>query len=470
MFREILSIKDLNVNYIAGNEDFKILKNVDFTLFKNEILGIVGESGSGKTTLSKCLMGVLDREETRISFNQYVIGSVEIDSSFENIKKLRGCFINMVMQNPVLSLNPTMTIEDHFRIVLKDVSGIKIRGEQNYLINNILKDVTIEDCSDILKKYPMELSVGMNQRINIALSIINNPKILILDEPTSSVDENNRQKILDTVGILARKNFTSVVLITHDLLSAIKFCNRIIVMKDGLIVDSFHSNQNKFVHSYTRKLYKNSLLKRNIIKNTGGDVLIEMDNVCKSFANVKVLDNFSMRLMKGETLGIIGPSGSGKTTISKLILGFYKPSSGVIRIKKFLKIEIIFQNANSSLNHNQKIFKILNEENYINNKKKYSDDLLFSLLKDFNLPKNILEKYVAELSEGQKQIISIIRGLLNNPDVIIFDEPTSSLDTISQKKILDLLIKVKNKYNLTYIFISHNQRVIRYMCDRNIFI
>jgi peptide/nickel transport system ATP-binding protein len=241
-------------------------------------------------------------------------------------------------------------------------------------------------------------------------------------------------------------------------------------MKDGRIVDSFHSNQNKFVHSYTRKLYKNSLLKRNIIKNTGGDVLIEMDNVCKSFANVKVLDNFSMRLMKGETLGIIGPSGSGKTTISKLILGFYKPSSGVIRIKKFLKIEIIFQNANSSLNHNQKIFKILNEENYINNKKKYSDDLLFSLLKDFNLPKNILEKYVAELSEGQKQIISIIRGLLNNPDVIIFDEPTSSLDTISQKKILDLLIKVKNKYNLTYIFISHNQRVIRYMCDRNIFI
>ncbi|HPT08440.1 MAG TPA: ATP-binding cassette domain-containing protein [bacterium] len=467
MSKEILSIKNLNINSVSNKKRNQILKNINFYLFKNEILGIVGESGSGKTTLARYLLGIIDKDNMETSVDEYFIDDIKIDPLFKNIKKLRGAFINMIMQNPVLSLNPTMTIQEHFKIVLSDVSGIKIKEKQDYLIEKLLKSVAMPNYKDVLKKYPMELSVGMNQRINIALSVVNKPKILILDEPTSSVDEENKEKILNIINSFVKNNKMSAILITHDILSAVKVCHRVLVMRKGSIVDNFYSSQINFNNKYTAELYNGALLKRKKVKfNKKNDILIEMNKIYKNFGNIKVLNNFSMFLKRGETLGIVGPSGSGKTTISKLILGIYKPAHGYINIKKTIKIEIIFQNANLSLNHNQKIFRLLNEENYINKKKEYSRSLIFNFLKDFNLQINILEKYITELSEGQKQIIAIIRSLLNKPDVIILDEPTSSLDSINQKKILDLLIKIKKKYNLTYILISHNQRVIDYMCDR----
>lgn len=418
MPKEALSVKNLNINYISDVRNIQILKNIDFKLFENEILGIVGESGSGKTTLARYLLGILNRDDMDVSADKYLISDIEIDYFFKNMKRLRGVFVNMVMQNSVSSLNPTMTIEDHFRMVLSDVSDIRTKERQDYLIKGSLKRVAMDGYDDVFKKYPMELSVGMCQRINIALSIISNPKILILDEPTSSVDEENRDKILNIINDLAQDNKMSIILITHDILSIAKVCHRALVMRSGCIVDNFYSDQKVFNHDYTQQLYKSALLKRkkseDIIDN---NIFIKMDKVCKNFGNNKVLKNFSMSLKKGETLGLVGPSGSGKTTIAKLILGIYKPLSGHISIKESLKIEIIFQNANLSLNHNQRIFKILNEENYINRKEEHSRDLLLSFLEDFDLSKNILEKYITELSEGQKQIISIIRSLLNGPDV-----------------------------------------------------
>lgn len=471
MSKEILSVKNLNVNYFSDAKRAQALKDINFNLFENEILGIVGESGSGKTTLARCLLGVLDKEDANVFIGQYLVNNIKIDPFFRGIKDLRGVFINMAIQNPVLSLNPTMTIEDHFRMVLNDVSGIKVKKKQDYLMKKVLENMAMDNYDNVLKKYPMELSVGMNQRINIALSIISNPKVLILDEPTSSIDEENRENMSDIINNLVRNNNMSVVLITHDMLLAMRICHRVLVMKKGCIVDRFNKNQVGFCHKYTQQLYESALLKKDrTIASNSDDILIEMDKVCKNFGDNKVLDNFSLCLRRGETLGIVGASGSGKTTISKLILNIYKPSCGSIGIKRSLKIEMIFQNADLSLDHNQKIFRILNEENYINKKKEYSRETILNFLKDFNLSEDILEKNIVELSEGQKQIISIVRSLLNSPDVIILDEPTSSLDTISQKKILDLLIKIKKKHNLTYILISHNQRVIKYMCDRCIYL
>ncbi len=469
MPKEIISIKNLNVSYLLGNNKIKALDNINFRLFENEILGIIGESGSGKTTLARYLLGTLDTAGSEILIEEYLLNNKRIDLFPTKINELRGSFISMIMQNPVSSLNLTMKIHNQFRLVLKDVLNIKQKELQDNLIEVVIKEVSLDNHKDILNKYPLELSDGMNQRINVALSLISNPRVLVMDEPTASIDKENKIRILKVVDKIVHKKNISVVFITHDILLAKKICNRILIMKDNKIVDEICKVNESLSSEYTKLLYKSSLLE---VKKNGDAVfsqkIIELNMISKNFGDNLVVGDFNMYVKTGETVGLVGESGVGKTTICKMIMGIYKPSSGVIKTREKLKIEMVFQNANLSLNHNQKIFKILNEENYINNKNEFSREFISSFFVDFNLPIDILDKYITELSDGQKQIISIIRSLLSSPDVIILDEPTSSLDTITQNKILELLLKIKLKYNLTYILISHDDRVIQYMCNRYI--
>lgn len=469
MPKEIISVKNLNVSYISNNKRNNALININFKLFENEILGIIGESGSGKTTLARYLLGTLDTVGSEINVEEYTLNNTRIDLLPTEINKLRGSFISMIMQNPVSSLNLTMKIHNQFRLVLKDVLNIKKNELQDSLIEEVIRDVSLENHKDILNKYPLELSDGMNQRINVALSLINNPHVLVMDEPTSSIDKENKIRILEVIDKIVNKKNISVVFITHDILLAKKICNRVLIMKDNKIVDEIFKDSELLNNEYTRLLYKSSLLdvKKNI-EAVFGQKIIELNTVSKNFGKNQVVKDFSMYVKKGETLGLVGKSGVGKTTICKIIMGIYRPSSGLINNKENLKIEMVFQNANLSLNHNQKIFKILNEENYINKKDEFSKEYISSFLVDFNLPIDILDKFITELSDGQKQIISIIRSLLSSPDVIILDEPTSSLDIITQNKILDLLLQIKLKYNLTYLLISHDNKVIQYMCNRYI--
>ena len=239
-------------------------------------------------------------------------------------------------------------------------------------------------------------------------------------------------------------------------------------MRKGKIVEEKIKKNKKFdfTENYTKKLYENADLDTCDFNNNNSLKLLQFINVKKSFNNREIIKNINFEVFKNDTLGIVGKSGSGKTTICKLIMGIYTPTEGTIDIKKDIKIEMVYQNANMSINPKQKIYKILNEENYIKKKKVYNENDMKQYFKDFNLPDNVLEKKSIELSGGQKQIISIIRALLNKPDIIILDEPTSSLDVSSQKKLLDLLKYIKEKYSITYIIISHDVKVIDYMCNR----
>ena len=241
-------------------------------------------------------------------------------------------------------------------------------------------------------------------------------------------------------------------------------------MQNGKIVEEAtkEDNEFKFNANYTKALYESAQLNKSIEKKNIGNSIIEFDSVSKKFSNNAVIKSLSFNVFSNEILGIVGRSGVGKTTICKLIMGIYKPNEGKILIQENAKIEMVYQNANMAINPSQNIYKILNEENYIKNRKKYSKGEIKKYLKDFNLPYNVLEKKTSELSGGQRQIVSIIRSLLNLPNVLILDEPTSSLDVLSQKKLLDLLKKIKAKYHLTYIIISHDEKVIEYMCDRYI--
>ena len=225
-------------------------------------------------------------------------------------------------------------------------------------------------------------------------------------------------------------------------------------MQNGKIVEEAtkEDNEFKFNANYTKALYESAQLNKSIEKKNIGNSIIEL----KKFSNNAVIKSLSFNVFSNEILGIVGRSGVGKTTICKLIMGVYKPNEGKILIQENAKIEMVYQNANMAINPSQNIYKILNEENYIKNRKKYSKGEIKKYLKDFNLPYNVLEKKTSELSGGQRQIVSIIRSLLNLPNVLILDEPTSSLDVLSQKKLLDLLKKIKAKYHLTYIIISHD--------------
>lgn len=463
----ILKINSSNVKY--ENEIKYALKDVNLKVYENEIISIIGESGSGKTTLAKYILG-LNEDIADSKVQEYTFNDIRIDLEPEKMKKLYGDTISMVLQDPVASLNPTLKIGTQIQILLKEKYKKITNTEIEEKIEQIFKKIKIENYKEIIKKYPIEISGGMNQRINIALSLIKEPKLLIMDEPTSAIDADNRLNLIQLIKEIQKERKFSIIFITHDILLAQKIADRIIVMKKGKIVEEIIKNNKGFVfnNEYTKVLYNSALLKVNEDKNINKEILVKLKNVVKQFNNNTVINNISFNVLKNETLGLIGKSGSGKTTICKLIMGVYKPTGGYIKVSPNIKIEMVYQNANSAINPNQTIYKILNEENYIKKRKEYELEEIQQYLKDFNLPEDILKRKTTELSGGQKQIINIIRALLNKPDIIILDEPTSSLDVLSQKKLLDLLNYIKIKYSLTYIIISHDDKVIKYMCDRYI--
>lgn len=464
--KKIIDIKSLSINYY---NDAKVINNINFKLYENEIVSIIGESGSGKTTLAKYIMG-LSNDTTNSIVKEYIINNLKVDNNPNLISQLYGDTISMVLQDPVTSLNPTLKIGKQFKIVLKEKYGNIKNDDLDRKLDQIFKEINIDNYKEVINKYPAEISGGMNQRINIALSLIKDPQILIMDEPTSAIDANNRSNLIRLIKRIKENRKLSVIFITHDILLAQNIADRIIVMRKGEIIEeAIKVNETfNFKDRYTKKLYESASLVGKDIFHNENILLISFSNVTKSFNKKDVIKNLNFNIFKNETLGIVGRSGSGKTTVCKLIMGIYKPTKGVIKVKENIKLEMVYQNANTSINPNQKIYKVLNEENYIQKRKEYNKEEIQQYLKDFDLPIDILERKSSELSGGQKQIISIIRALLNKPDIIILDEPTSSLDVSSQKILLDLLKEIKKKYALTYIIISHDNKVIKYMCDRYI--
>ena len=381
------------------------------------------------------------------------------------IAELYGKKIGMTFQDPFLSLNPTLKIKSQISIILKKRYGKLSRKEIYIKSYELLKKLGFDNIDIILNSYPSELSGGMNQKINIALSIELEPDIIIFDEITSALDYNNQDEIINLIIEYYKKKNMTIIFVTHNIILAKKISDRIIIMKEGKIVDDSKNENGEFMFksSYSKILYDNATyMKKNIQNINFEDKLIQLKNITKTFNKKEVLKQTNLILNKGETIGIIGESGCGKTTLCKIICGIYKPDSGYVVMDKNINVEMVFQSAKSSLDFQQTVRSILNENNKINKRKQYDDTFLMKYIKDFNLPFDTLDRFPDEFSGGQNQKIAIIRALLNKPNVIIFDEPTSALDVSSQKDILDIINHIKEKYNLTYIFISHNPQVINF--------
>ena len=517
-----LEIKNLNISYLTRKEKIVASKNVEFSLERGEILGIVGESGSGKSTIANAIINLID-PPGEITDGSIKIDNEEICNNEEIIQKARGKKIGFVFQDPQTSLNPLFKIKDQLIETIQ--THLKLNYDQALKRSiQLLNEVGIEDAEKRIEDYPHQFSGGMRQRVVIALAISCEPDLIIADEPTTALDVSIQYQILQLLKDLTKKRNLGVIIITHDMGVIAETTNKVIIMRNGVIVEygltkdvltNPKSNEGKSliisVPPTNKKISRFKLinpeggeitneslnLTNSIIQNWGKravtkDKLLEIKNLTKIFDSdsiikskkeinaLKALDNVSFDIFEGESFGLVGESGSGKSTIAKIITNLIKPTSGEVFYEnislnqknnnKFRgQIQMIFQDPYSSLNPRFKVKNIIAEPIKFFQKnldKKTIENNVNDLIDIVGMTRQSLDRYPHEFSGGQRQRISIARALATRPRLLICDEPTSALDVSIQAQILNLLKDLQEQLNLTILFISHDLPVIRQMCDR----
>jgi len=484
---DLLSIKNLFLSIDSENQE-EILKDVSFDIKESEIVSLIGESGSGKSLTALSIIRLLEKSCKIKKGKIYFLNKDILSIEEKEMREIRKNDISMIFQEPMRSLNPVMNIYDQLKEAYID---IKISNIKQEIIDNLIS-VGIEDAKRVINLYPHQLSGGMKQRVMIAMAIACKPKLLIADEPTTSLDVTIQKQVLDLLLELKDKLNMAILFITHDLAVASQISDRIVVMQNGEVVENSHAK--KFFtnpeNSYSKTLLNSSLYLRkttNIENQDDKNILCiknlkvyfpESDNLFgRSKSYVKAVDDISILIKSGTTHAIVGESGSGKTTIAKAIMGLVSPTSGNIEIlnkdiismgksdkRDFRKYyQMIFQDPFSSLNPRMRIGAII-KEGLCFLKPELSNSITNEILRDVldkvGLKHNSLNKYPHQFSGGQRQRIAIARVLVLEPKLLICDEPTSSLDVTVQKQVLDLLIDIQNKTKISYLFISHDIKLI----------
>ena len=487
----LISIKNLKISF---KQNQNVVNNVNIEIPKGKTVAIVGESGSGKTlsalSILKLLPGNANINSGSIIFKEKDLLQLPLNE----IEKIRGNKISTIFQEPMSSLNPLHTIDKQIKEMIT-THNKKNLLELNASVLNLLKEVNLEDLMNRPNIYSYELSGGQRQRVMIAMSIANNPDLLIADEPTTALDVTVQQQILSLLNKIQKQRKMSILFISHDLGVVNKIADYIYVMKDGEIIEHgdkleiFNNPKNPYTKQLVgfqnkiRKIQENKEIEILKIKDLKVWYPIKKGIFKKTVDYVKAIDSINFSLKKKETLGIVGESGSGKTSLVLAILKLIS-SSGTIefneldlnllkknKLKNIRKdIQIVFQDPFSSLSPRMNVQEILNEgidvhfpQYSLEEKKQILKDILKETGMDYERDHN---KYPHEFSGGQRQRIAIARALILKPKILILDEPTSALDITIQNQILDLLQNLQEKYSLSYIFISHDMNVIRSVSDK----
>jgi len=501
----------------------KILKNISFSILTNEIVAIVGESGSGKTLTALSLIGLIPNKSF-ISSNQLSFLNTALTNNTEKVwRSIRGKEIGVIFQEPHSSLNPSMKCGKQLLEVL-ETHYLKNKNENKKIIFSALKDVQIDDVERIYNSYPHQLSGGQKQRVMIAMAILCSPKLLIADEPTTALDVTVQKEIILLLKSLQKKYKMSILFISHDLNLVKHLANRVFVMKNGKIIE-FGTKEELFKSPkklYTKGLlfarpslekrlkklpaisdFKNGNFREKIITEKERKQkhkilysklpILEIKGLEKKFFKQNLLfaknkffhalKSLNFKLYEGETLGLVGESGCGKSTLGRSIIHLDPPTSGKIFYNSKLLTKIDFNNSNTIRKDIQFIFQdphssmhplktignsvmeVLKVHNILNNKKERKKRV-HDLLNKVGLSKIYFNRHPHELSGGQKQRAIIARALATNPKIIICDECVAALDISIQAKILNLLNDLKEELNLSYIFISHDLSIVKFMSDR----
>ncbi|MFA3041607.1 ABC transporter ATP-binding protein [Acinetobacter pittii] len=525
----LLHVQNLRVSFKGEDKQYiETVKGITFDIPANTTVALVGESGSGKSVTSLATMGLLPVGQSKIDEQSKIIfeGKDLLSLSHKDMRKICGKDIAMIFQEPMSSLNPVFTVGNQIAEVLCLHMGLN-RKQARQRVLELLKEVGIPSPETKIDAYPNQLSGGQQQRVMIAMAIACEPKLLIADEPTTALDVTIQKQIIDLLESLRKRRQMSMLFITHDLALVGEIADKVIVMRHGEIREQGAAEQ---VLEQPKDVYTRALLycrpqmsqrpyrlpvtsdfmrqeddvlveqsfdaseiperKRGL--NGDEQIILEVKDLKKSFYSRKGLfgkeefqavKGVSFKLAKGKTLGLVGESGSGKTTVGLLLMRLHQASGGQAFIegkdilslteKEFAKyqrkIQIIFQNPYASLNPRFTIGQILLEPMQIHNVGKDDAErkqIALGLLERVNLPEQAYYRYPHEFSGGQRQRIAIARCLTLKPEILICDESVSALDVSVQAQVLNLLQDLQDEFGLSYIFISHDLSVVKYISDQ----
>lgn len=494
----ILDARNVAVDFKVEGGVVQAVKDVSFQLHKGETIALVGESGSGKSVTARTLMKLLTKratigKNTRITLS----GKNVVTMSDRDMRKLRGNDIAMIFQEPMSSLNPVYTIGQQICEIIHLHNRVSKQEAMNRA-ERLLEEVQIPEPRARLNNYPHQLSGGQRQRVMIAMALANRPDVLIADEPTTALDVTVQAQILNLIKDLKDKYGMAVILITHDLTVVRQFSDYVYVMQNGA-VQEHNETEALFAnpqHAYTRHLLASEPKGTALPLEEGAhDTVLEGRQVKVTytlkrggmfnpdFFELKAVDNLDIKLMRHETLGIVGESGSGKTTFGQALIRLIGNQGGQIffdgeridtKDRKAMRplrsrMQIVFQDPFASLNPRMSIGQIIEEGLIVNGLGANRSERLERVrqaLRDAGMPDTILNRFPHEFSGGQRQRIAIARAIALEPEFILLDEPTSALDLSVQAQIIDLLRKLQNEKGLSYLFISHDLKVVRALCHR----
>ena len=494
----ILDARNVAVDFKVEGGVVQAVQDVSFQLHKGETIALVGESGSGKSVTARTLMKLLTKRAT-ISKNTRITlsGKNIVSMTDREMRKLRGNDIAMIFQEPMSSLNPVYTIGQQIAEVIHLHNRVS-RHEAMDRAEKLLEEVKIPDPAARLKQYPHQLSGGQRQRVMIAMALANRPDVLIADEPTTALDVTVQAQILNLIKELKDKYGMAVILITHDLTIVRQFSEYVYVMQNGK-VQEHNATEALFAnpqHAYTKHLLASepkgvalplddgpheTVLEGKEVKVT---YTLKRGGFFKpDFFDLKAVDNLDIKLMRHETLGIVGESGSGKTTFGQALIRLIGNQGGQIffdgepihnKDRQAMRplrsrMQIVFQDPFASLNPRMSIGQIIGEGLIVNGigaNSRERTERVRQALRDSGMPDMILNRFPHEFSGGQRQRIAIARAIALEPEFILLDEPTSALDLSVQAQIIDLLRKLQNERGLSYLFISHDLKVVRALCHR----
>ena len=514
----LINVNNLRIGFRLDRDHvFDAVNGISFDIPVNSTVALVGESGSGKTVSAMAIMGLLPAESSIVSPQSEIIYAgknlLQVDST--HLRALRGKEISMIFQEPMSSLNPVLRVGDQIAEVLILHSRMS-RSQALRRAEELLQEVGIPEPARRIHAYPHELSGGQQQRVMIAIAISCEPKLLIADEPTTALDVTIQRQILDLIGALQQKRRMSVLFITHDLDVVGEIADHLVVMQDGEIKEAGTAQQifETPQHPYTKALLAcrprvdrrpqrlpviedflngsdHAQTERERGVNDADAIVLEAKGISKDFMvrngifrkrPFRAVNDVSFRLPKGKTLGLVGESGSGKSTLGLTLMRLHTATAGEVwldgknllamtneEFKPFRRrIQIVFQNPYASLNPRFHVGKTLIEPMQIHGigtSDQQRMDMAKTLLDRVGMPTSSLRKYPHEFSGGQRQRIAIARCLTMQPDVLICDESVSALDVSIQAQVLNLLQDLQDEFGMSYLFISHDLAVVKYISD-----
>lgn len=524
----LLSIKDLEVDFLTANGTVRAIKKISFDIPAGKTVGLVGESGSGKSVTSLAVMRLIPNPPGKIVGGEILFEGRDLLKVPESeMRHIRGNNISMIFQEPMTSLNPVFTVGYQIEEVLKLHQKLSPKDARAKALD-LLNQVGIPNPSQKINSYPHEMSGGQKQRVMIAMAIGCEPKLLIADEPTTALDVTIQKQVLELLYKLQQEYKMSMLFITHDLGVIADIADDVVVMYRGDIVER---GQTKNIFSAPKHPYTKGLLacrpsltshpvrlpvvsdfmssdgkaiegkstvavakeKISRVVTEKHSVLLEINNLKKHFpirggifgrvkSHMKAVDGVSLKVRKGRTLGLVGESGCGKTTLGRCVLRLIEPTEGeVIYAGRDIlklgreemrqmrrKMQIVFQDPYASLNPRMTVGNAIMEPMDIHNigsTRRQRRDMAAELMQKVGLDPKFLQRYPHEFSGGQRQRICIARALAVKPEFIVCDESVSALDVSIQAQILNLLLDLQEEFELTYVFISHDLAVIKFICD-----